>query len=81
MSLWMVRAGPHGEYEQLACGEGLVTIDFAMPNLSSVRSKEQLRDLYAETFPDASAGNIRNVVGQIWRFIHEIQVGDLVGFL
>jgi restriction system protein len=74
----MVRAGKHGEYEQIALTEGLVTIDFAMPDLSSVESKEQLRNLYAEAFPDASKGNIRNVVGQIWRFIHDIQVGDLV---
>ncbi len=79
MSLWMVRAGRHGEYEQIALTEGLVTIDFAMPDLSSVESKEKLRKLYAEAFPDASEGNIRNVVGQIWRFIHDIQVGDLVG--
>jgi restriction system protein len=74
----MVRAGQHGEYEQIALTEGLIAIDFAMPDLSSIASKEKLKILYSETFPDASAGNVRNVVGQIWRFFYDIKVGDLV---
>jgi restriction system protein len=74
----MVRAGQYGEYEQTVLAEGLIAIDFAVPDLSSVISKEELKIVYSKAFPEASKGKVGNVVGQIWRFIHDIQTGDLV---
>jgi restriction system protein len=78
MTLWVVRAGKHGEQEQLALDDGLVTIGFDVPDLSSITTRKELQALYAQTFPEASEASIRNVVGQLWTFYHNIQKGDLV---
>jgi len=79
MSLWLVRAGRHGEQEQGALENGVVTIGWnEFPDLSKIKTKEELAKLYAKVYPGAKKMQAVNEVGQIWRFIHEIQKGDLV---
>jgi restriction system protein len=34
--------------------------------------------LYLQKHPNASKATVRNVAGQIWRFVHDIQKGDLI---
>jgi restriction system protein len=75
----MVRAGKHGEQEDVALKENVVTIGWnELPDLSKVKTKEGLEKLYLETYPDAKKMQAANEVGQIWRFMHEIRKGDLV---
>lgn len=81
MSLWLVRAGRHGEQEQGALDNGIITIGFDMPNLSLITNKEGLKDLYLKAHLGASAMKIANEVRQIWRFVHDIKKGDLVALL
>ncbi len=79
MTLWMVRAGRHGEQESIALEKNVVTIGWReMPNLTSIKSKDELKDLYTQTYPDANKNRMNNEAGQIWRFIREIQVDDYV---
>lgn len=78
MSLWLVRAGRHGEQEQGALDNNVVTIGWDLPDLSNIKTKEELAELYSRIFPDAKKNTAANEVGQIWRFVHEIQKGDLV---
>lgn len=79
MSLWLIRAGRHGEHEQLALQNNIVTIgrnDFS--DLSKIKTKDELMDLYMKIYPNSKKMKAANEVGQIWRFIREIQKGDLV---
>jgi len=79
MSLWLVRAGRHGEQEDVALKENVVTIGWnELPDLSKITTKEQLEKLYWETYPDAKKMQAANEIGQIWRFMHEIKKDDLV---
>lgn len=79
MSLWLVRAGRYGEQEQGALENGVVTIGWnEFPDLSKIKTKEELAKLYAKVYSTAKKMQAANEVGQIWRFIHEIQKGDLV---
>jgi len=79
MTLWMVRAGRYGEQEAVALEQGVVTIGWNnLPDLSSLKNKEELERLYLRAYPDAKKMQAANEVGQIWRFIHDINVGDLV---
>lgn len=81
MSLWMVRAGRHGEQEQGALDNGVVTIGWnELPDLSNIKTREEFSKLYAEVYPDevANKRKFANQVGQVWRFIHDIQKADLV---
>lgn len=79
MSLWLVRAGKHGVQEQGALEHNVVVIgwnDFS--DLSKVSDKEALADIYAQLYPSSTKRKAASTVGQIWRFIREIQKGDLV---
>jgi restriction system protein len=79
MNLWLVRAGPHGEQEQVALDENVITIAWnELPDLSKFNNRGDLVEFYKKTFPEAKMNQISNHVGQLWRFSHDIQPGDLV---
>ena len=79
MSLWLVRAGRHGEQEQGALENSVVTIGWnEFDDLSKIKSREELTDLYIKLNPGSKKMSVANMVGQIWRFIKDIQKGDLV---
>jgi len=79
MSLWLVRAGRHGEQEQGALSNNIVTIGWnELPNLSNVRNRAELAELYNRVHPTTKKAQAARGVGQVWRFVREIQGGDLV---
>jgi len=79
MSLYMVRAGRQGEQEQIILDNGVVAIGWnRLPDLSKIKTRAELKDLYNSTYEGASQNAVVNMVSQIWRFMHDIQVGDLV---
>jgi len=79
MSLWLVRAGRNGEQEEGALKHGVATIGWNdLPDLSSIRSREELRHLYEKVYPSSKKMAMASGVGQIWAFINRIQPNDLV---
>jgi restriction system protein len=79
MSLWLVRAGRHGEQEQGALEHNVVTIGWQkLPDLSHIQNKEELTEIYKPVYPEHRGLTVSNRVGQVWRFVKEIQKGDLV---
>lgn len=79
MAVWMVRAGRYGEREATALDKGIAVIGWdELPDLSQVKSREELDKLCRETYPDAKPNTITNWVGQLWAFRKRIQIGDLI---
>jgi len=79
MALWMVRAGRNGEQEEGALEHGVATIGWnELPDLSSIRSRDELKELYEEHNPGETKMQVANAVGQLWAFISRIQRDDLV---
>ena len=79
MSLWLVRAGRHGEQEQGALEHNVVSIGWnEFSDLSNIKTKDELAELYAKVNPTSKKKQAANEVGQIWRFVREIEIGDLV---
>ncbi len=79
MSLWVVRAGRHGEQQETAVREGLASHAWnEIPDYSTFRTKDGLRPLYKETYPRESEKQVISGLGQVWRFARELQKGDLV---
>ena len=69
MTVWVVRAGRRGEYEETFFSEKLACIDFAVgQSAADFDSRESLR----EHMPT------RNSADQVWSFIHEIHIGDMI---
>jgi len=79
MALWLVRAGAHGENELLALEEKVVVVGWQqLGDLSNIATREALLDLLKGTYPEEKNKTIINWSSQIWPFIKEMQVGDLV---
>ena len=79
MSLWIVRAGRNGEQEEGALEHRVATIGWnELPDLSSIKSKAELKARYEEIYPGTTKKSIANQVGQIWSFINRIQPDDLI---
>ena len=79
MALWLVRAGRHGERENLALEKGLAVIGWEeLPDLSDVGTREQLYELLEKTYPEEKRKTLLNWMSQIWPFLKKIQLNDLV---
>lgn len=69
MSVWVVRAGKHGEGEDFALNSNVVGVDFSLPKgVTQYPSREVLRQ-------NTESNNAAN---QLWRFAHDLQVGETV---
>lgn len=80
MTIWLVRAGSRGEYEQKFIQEKRVYITwnrFAL-DLSKLSSRDALTKEMEKVYPDAGENTRRNWVSQVWPFSHEAKKGDLV---
>lgn len=80
MTLWLVRAGKHGEREDFALDNNVVVIGWGELNrdLSSLKTRQELADLLQNTYPEQKPKTLSNWESQIWPFIREIKKGDLV---
>jgi restriction system protein len=78
MPLWVVRAGKYGDQEETAVRESLVCHAWnELPDYSA-DTKDELRKIYEEKYPRESEKQVVTRLGQVWRFAHDIQKGDLV---
>lgn len=78
MTVWVIRAGRHGEREQWclthgAAGGGWSEVD----SLTSCTSRDEVRALVDEAYPTESNGKRANWTGQLWA-LRNIAVGDIV---
>ena len=80
MTVWVVRAGDTGAYEQLAVNEGLACIRFSLrEDITNFNSRDALRDkLVHEYYTDSTGPAISSAAGQLWNFVNEVQVGDTI---
>jgi len=79
MSLWLIRAGKLGERESFALEKNCAIIGWeALPDLSNIKQRSQLKDLLCQNYPEEKPNTLRNWESQLWPFIQTIKVGDLV---
>lgn len=74
--------GIHTQNDNLFLSKDLIAIgwrDFG--DLTKVdASRDAFKAHYLEAYPDAKKGQIANGAGMLFRFIHEVQIGDYVVF-
>ena len=81
MSVWVVRAGRVGEFEDFCLQEGIAAIDFDLrQSLTCFDDRDQLIDhLRGEPrYRDSSNKQVGKAASQLWRFANEIQDGEMV---
>lgn len=79
MTLWTVRCGGDGEFEQEAVAQKIVGIGWgSLGDLTKFQSREELMLHFAMTLPNDSVASLRNQLAQVFAFRNRIQIGDLV---
>lgn len=79
MALWMVRAGRNGEYENVAIELHLAIIGWGeLPDLTTYNCRDELAAVLESTYPHQKHETILNWASQLWAFVHQIEIGDLI---
>ena len=74
--------GIHSQDDNLFLSKNLIAMGWKeVGNLAEIEpTREAFKVRYAEVFPDAAKGQIPVVAGMMFRFIHEVQIGDYIVF-
>lgn len=74
--------GIHTMDDSLFLNQNLIAIGWEeMGDLSAIStSRDAYKEKYIEVYPDAKKGSIATSAGMLYRFVHEVQVGDYVVF-
>lgn len=74
--------GIHTKDDNMFLQQGVIAIGWkGMGDLSKIgATREEFKERYLEVYPDAKKGSIANGAGMLYRFAHEVQVGDYVVF-
>lgn len=74
--------GIHTRDDELFLKENVIAIGWKeMGNLSLIEpTREAYKEKYETTYPDAKKGSIATGAGMLYRFCHEVQIGDYVVF-
>lgn len=74
--------GIHGQDDELFLHDNVIAIGWRkLGDLSKIdATREAFKSKYAETYPEKKKGNVANSAGMLYRFCHEVQIGDYVIF-
>lgn len=80
MTVWGIHAGKTGDAENLFFKKDVIAIGWdRMDDLSKLKAnREAFKDAVAKAYPDKKHSSVPINAGQLYRFIHEIRVNDLV---
>src|SRR5438105_15172293 len=81
-TIWGIHGGKTGDADSLFLKKNCVAIGWAkIGDLSKIApDRDSFKAVVAKTYPDAKPGAIPNNAGQLFRFVHEMQIGDLVAY-
>jgi len=79
MTLWVARAGRHGEQEHFALENGVIVADYPdLGDLSNIKSKDELVDMLRTARPNNKERTLKTWASSLWSFLKEMKRGDLV---
>lgn len=80
--LWGIHAGRTGDAASLFLKKNCVALGWVkIPDLSTLSpDREAFKEAVSTAYPEKKTGAIPNNAGQLFRFVHEMKIGDLVIF-
>lgn len=80
VTVWGIHAGRTGDADALFLKKNCVAIGWTkMGDLSKLKAdRESFKEKVAQCYPDKKPGAIPNNAGQLFRFVHEIKINDIV---
>ena len=81
-NLWGIHGGKTGDADSLFLKKNKVGLGWLkIGDLSSIApDREAFKAAVAKAYPDKKPGAIPNNAGQLFRFVHEMKVGDLIAY-
>jgi len=80
-TFWGIHAGKTGDAESLFEQKNVVAIAWEnMGDLAQLKTREDFKKKYEQVYPNAKPGAIPVSAGQLYRFVREMRVGDIVIF-
>ena len=81
-TIWGIHAGRTGDADRLFLEGNLIALGWdRMGDLEQFEpSREAFKSQVAKAYPEKKAGAIPNTAGQLFRFVHEMKLGDLVAY-
>jgi MoxR-like ATPase len=77
--VWIIRAGREGEQESLALDQNVALIGWStLGQLNSELSRDELKKRIQAEYGEHRPQSLASQAGQIYRFVNEVSVGDLV---
>lgn len=78
-TIWGIHAGSEGEADGLFIKNKVIAIGWRrVGDLSNYKDREAYKNILQKTYKDISVGALRNTAGIFYRFVYEMQIGDLV---
>lgn len=78
-TVWCIKAGSTGLAEPLCDKHSVVALGWKeIGDLSGLKTREDFKGRYAKVYPTEKAGAIPVQAGQLFRFIHDMKVGDAI---
>jgi len=80
-TFWGIHAGKTGDAESLFEKQSVIAIGWdEMKDLSPLKTREDFKKKYAEIYHNVKPGAIPVNAGQLYRFVREMKIGDMVIF-
>jgi restriction system protein len=81
-TIWGIHGGRTGDADTLFLKKNLIALGWhAMGDLSRLKAdREVFKNAIIATYPNKKPGAVPNNAGQLFRFVHEMEVGDLVAY-
>lgn len=76
--LWGVRGGKKGEFEDAAVKRNKMALGWDKTGDLSKLNRTAILERLQKAYPDAGPGTLNSWAGQLYRFVNEISVGDIV---
>lgn len=78
-TIWGIHGGSEGEADGLFIKNKVIAIGWRrVGDLSKYKDREAYKNILEKTYKDMSVGALRNTAGIFYRFVYEMQIGDLV---
>jgi len=78
-TVWGIHAGRTGDAETLFSHRKVVALGwYKVGDLTGLRSRDEFKARVSEAYPEMKPGAVPVSAGQLFRFMHEAEVGDVV---
>src|SRR5437773_380832 len=78
MTVWTAKGGAKGEAEERCLTDGLVGKGGKVGSLEGVKSRDEIKRLWGEAYPEMSTQQVVNHAAQLWSLVHRVQQDELV---